>query len=75
MIRSTDDKNNLSDAERVALACRDAGEQAIVRAEQTRTPIIIWRDGKVIHQTAAEARSEWNKSRALMQGLDRQVET
>lgn len=60
MIRANRDKDNLSDEEKVASACLDAGEQAILRAEQTGTPVVIWRDGKVIHLSAAEARIEWN---------------
>jgi len=45
--------------EKVAAACRDAGRQAIEVAERTGTSIVIWRDGKIVHLTAAEARDEF----------------
>jgi hypothetical protein len=61
MIRANQNKEDLSVDEKVASACRDAGEQVILRAEQTGTPVIIWRDGKVVHLSANEVRIEWNK--------------
>lgn len=57
---------NLSADEKIVAACNGAGEQAILRAEQTGTHVVIWRDGKVVHLTAAEARrqSEQKKVRS-----------
>lgn len=59
MIRSNPEISSMSMDERVAAACRDAGQQAIEIAERTGTHIVIWRDGKIVHQTAAEARAEF----------------
>lgn len=47
--------------EKVAAACRDAGRQAIEVAERAGTSIVIWRDGKTVHLTAAEARAEFDQ--------------
>jgi hypothetical protein len=61
MIRSNPSNDSMSMDEKVAAACRDAGRQAIEVAERTGTSIVIWRDGKVVHLTAAEARAEFNQ--------------
>jgi hypothetical protein len=61
MIRSNSVNNLMSMDEKVAAACRDAGRQAIEVAERTGTSIVIWRDGKIVHLTAAEARAEFNQ--------------
>jgi len=49
--------------EKVAAACRDAGLQAIEVAERTGTTVVIWRDGKIVHLTPAEARGEFNRKK------------
>ena len=59
MIRSNPEKNLMTMDEKVAAACRDAGRQAIEVAGRTGTSIVIWRDGKIVHLTAAEARDEF----------------
>jgi hypothetical protein len=61
MIRSNPVNSLMSMDEKVAAACRDAGLQAIEVAERTGTLIVIWRDGKIVHLTAAEARAEFNQ--------------
>jgi len=61
MIRSNPVNNLMSMDEKIAAACRDAGRQAIEVAERTGTSIVIWRDGKIVHLTAAEARAEFNQ--------------
>ena len=61
MIRANQNYDNLSNDERVASVCRDVGEQVILRAEQTGTPVVIWRNGKIVHLSAAEARDDWNR--------------
>ena len=63
MIRSNPDKGSMSMDEKVAAACRDAGLQAIEVAERTGTSIVIWRDGKIVHLTAAEARGEFDRKK------------
>ena len=63
MIRSNPDSNSMSMDEKVAAACRDAGLQAIEVAERTCTSIVIWRDGKIVHLTAAEARGEFDRKK------------
>ena len=63
MIRSNPDNNSMSMDEKVAAACRDAGLQAIEVAERTGTSIVIWRDGKIVHLTAAEARGEFDRKK------------
>jgi hypothetical protein len=62
--------------ERVAAACRDAGQQAIEVAERTGTEIVIWRDGKIVHQTAAEARAEFDQKqdRSSCSGVTNQTD-
>ena len=76
MIRSNPKTSSMSMDERVAAACRDAGQQAIEIAERTGTQIVIWRDGKIVHKTAAEARAEFdqkqNRSTAL--GINEQTD-
>ena len=62
MIRSNQDHHSLSMYEKVAAACRDAGQQVIEIAERTGTEIVIWRDGRIVRQTAAEARAEFIQS-------------
>jgi hypothetical protein len=47
--------------EKIAAACRAAGQQVIEIAERTGTDIVIWRDGKVVRLTAADARAEFNQ--------------
>lgn len=49
-IRSIDDK--------IAAACRDAGEQVIERAERTGTDVVVWQDGEIVRLSAAEARAK-----------------
>ncbi len=61
MIRSNPDSNSMSMDQKVAAACRDAGLQAIEVAERTGTSVVIWRDGKIVHLTAAEARGEFER--------------
>ena len=61
MIRSNPGNDSMSMDEKVAAACRDAGRQAIEVAERTGTSIVIWRDGNIVHLTAAEARAEFNQ--------------
>lgn len=70
MIRTNQNIDHLTADEKVALACRDAGEQAILRAEQTGTPVIIWREGIVVHLSAAEARAEWDRKKERTQRND-----
>lgn len=48
--------NKLSDAEKIEAACKDAGQLAIEKAEQTGTLVVIWRDGQVVELTVSEAR-------------------
>ena len=48
--------------EKIAAACRDAGEQVIVLAERTGTDVVVWRDGKIVRLNAAAARAEFNKA-------------
>ena len=67
MIRENNSDSELTADERIAAACRDSGEQVILRAEQTGTPVVVWRDGKVVHLTAAEVRIEATQKKA---GLD-----
>ena len=62
-IRSNPDNNSMSMDEKVAAACRDAGLQAIEVAERTGTSIVIWRDGKIVHLNAAEARVEFDRTK------------
>jgi hypothetical protein len=62
MIRSNQDHNSLSMDEKVAAACRDVGQQVIEVAERTGTEIVIWRDGKIVRLTAADARAEFNRN-------------
>ena len=59
MIRS--DADSLSMDEKIAAASRDAAQQAVERAERTGTNVIVWRDGKVVRLTAAEAKAELNR--------------
>jgi hypothetical protein len=59
VIRSNPENNLMTMDEKVAAACRDAGRQAIEVAERTGTSIVIGRDGKIVHLTAAEARGEF----------------
>lgn len=61
MIQSNLDRNSMSMDEKVAAACRDAGRQAIEVAERTGTEIVTWRDGKIVHLTAAEARAQYDQ--------------
>ncbi len=62
MIRTNEDHHSLPMDEKVAAACRDAGEQAIELAERTGTEVVIWRDGKIVRLTAADARAEFNQN-------------
>jgi len=61
MIRYNSVNDSMSMDEKVAAACRDAGRQAIEVAERTGTSIVVWRGGKIVHLTAAEARAEFNR--------------
>ncbi len=63
MIRDKNDRNNLSADEKIAAACRDVAEQVILRAERTGTPVVTWRNGQVVHLSAAEARREWEQKK------------
>ena len=63
MIRTNPNKGSMSMDEKVTAACRDAGLQAIDVAERTGTSIVIWRDGKIVHLTAAEARGEFDRKK------------
>ena len=76
MIRSNQDHHSLSMDEKVAAACRDAGQQVIEIAERTGTEIVIWRDGKIVHQTAAEARAEFDQKqdRSSCSGVTNQTD-
>ena len=58
----------MSKDERVAAACRDAGRQAIEVAERTGTEIVIWRDGKIVRLTVAEARAEFDQKQDRLLG-------
>ena len=60
----------------VAAACRDAGRHAIEVAERTGTEIVIWRDGKIVRLTAAEARAEFDQKqdRTLGPGVTDQTD-
>jgi hypothetical protein len=60
MIRSNQDHHSMSMDEKIAAACRDAGQQVIEIAERTGTDIVIWRDGKIVRLTAADARAEFH---------------
>ena len=62
MIRSNQDYHSMSMDEKVAAACRDAGQQVIEIAERTGTDIVIWRGGKIVRLTAADARAEFNQN-------------
>ena len=62
MIRSNQDYHSTSMDEKVVVACRDAGQQVIEIAERTGTDIVIWRGGKIVRLTAADARAEFNKN-------------
>ncbi len=62
MIHTHEDHLSLSTDEEVAAACRDAGQQVIELAERTGTEIVIWRDGKIVRLTAADARAEFNQN-------------
>ena len=57
------DSELLSMDEKIAAACRNAAEQAISRAENTGTHVIVWRDGQILRLTAADARAELEKNR------------
>lgn len=59
MIRS--DSKSLSMDEKIAAAARDAAQQAVERAERTGTNVIVWRDGKIVRLTGAEAKAELNR--------------
>lgn len=61
MTRNKIDRNNLSADEKVVAACRDVAEQVILRAERTGTPVVTWRNGQILHLSAAEARREWEQ--------------
>jgi hypothetical protein len=63
MIRSGQESHALSMDEKVAAACRDAGKQVIEIAERTNTAVIVWREGKIVRLSAAEARAELNQKR------------
>lgn len=63
MIRSGQEGDSLSMDEKVAAACRDAGLQVIEIAERTNTAVIVWREGKIVRLSAAEARAEFNQKR------------
>ncbi len=62
MILSKQDHHSMSMDEKVAAACRDSGQQVIEIAERTGTDIVIWRDGKIVRLTAADARAEFNQN-------------
>ncbi|XZE17437.1 hypothetical protein SH449x_002688 [Pirellulaceae bacterium SH449] len=76
MSRANPDRLSMSMDERVAAACRDAGRQAIEVAERTGTEIVIWRDGKIVRLTAAEARAEFDQKqdRSLGPGVTDQTD-
>ena len=61
MIRSGQDSERLSMDERIAAACRDAGEQVIERAEHMGTDVVVWQEGKIVRLSAAEARARLNQ--------------
>ncbi|HBJ36152.1 MAG TPA: hypothetical protein DDZ51_15660 [Planctomycetaceae bacterium] len=61
MIRSNHENEPPSMDEKIAAACRDAGEQAIELAERTGTEIVVWRDGKIVRLSATVARAEFNQ--------------
>ena len=54
------DFSSLTMTEKITAALRDAAKQAVERAELTGTNVIVWRDGKVVRLTAAEAKAELN---------------
>ncbi len=55
MIRSKHGNDESSMDEKIAAACRDAGEHVIKLAERTGTEVIVWRDGKIVRLSAARA--------------------
>ena len=59
------DSELLSMHGKIAAACRDAAEQAISRAGNTGTHVIVWRDGQTLRLTAADARAELEKNRVV----------
>ena len=61
MNRTNENHHSMSMDEKVAAACRDTGQQVIELAERTGTEIVIWRDGKIVHLTAADTRAEFNQ--------------
>lgn len=61
MSSSIPDRNSMSMDEKITAACREAGRQAIDVAERTGTEIVIWRGGKIVRLTAAEARAEFDQ--------------
>ncbi|QDS93879.1 hypothetical protein FF011L_26550 [Roseimaritima multifibrata] len=62
MIRPNHKIDQLSVDEKIAAACHDAGEQAVLRAERTGTDVIVWRDGKIVRLSASEARAELSQN-------------
>lgn len=62
MIRSQENKDDTSPDEKIRLACHDVGEQVVLQAERTGTPVVVWRDGQVVLLSPADARSESNQS-------------
>ncbi len=53
MIRSKHGNDEVSMDEKIAAACRDAGEHVIKLAERTVTEVIVWQDGKIVRLSAA----------------------
>jgi hypothetical protein len=58
MIRPGQENNIQSIDDKIAAACRDAGEQVIERAERTGTDVVVWQDGEIVRLSAAEARAK-----------------
>lgn len=61
MSSSIPDRSSMSMDKKITAACREAGRQAIDVAERTGTEIVIWRGGKIVRLTAAEARAEFDQ--------------
>jgi hypothetical protein len=55
---ASNNTNELPMHDRVELALREAALQAILDHKRTGDPVVIWRDGKVVHVPAEELLKE-----------------
>jgi hypothetical protein len=60
MIRAKTDTEQISDL--IRAASRDAALQVVERARQTKTHVIVERDGQIVRLTAEEASNELQAS-------------